>query len=409
MRALCFWHCFTLSAVGTRSTYRFHEYHAGIDNIVMAAPSGDISSTSCGLGSSSGGPRHCKPKVFVCSRYAVFSVPGRHAPRREYEGRILLHGSYVFLDVVWLAVILKPILIHNDKTLHDGSISLQVDDNQSTVLSEQAHKESWENLKTQGILEIELAHVLWPDGLWNYVLGTLESIDLAFPLPRGRKKLARGNEKLARNHGKLARDYEDLVVMLRLPVERPQSVAEDLKDFRNGSYKAIGGTWKMFLGAPPGAIEKVLVRCCRLGATQIFWRFGVLIKGSFGGVVGGRFALLLEYVDNQLLIEIHGNLRSVGPWMALSYAMSAMLSMVQNSPGLPWEASIGCPEHKKMLLKISEKVSISWRTSVNDISSCGGLPSAVLRGLKFVLPLLFSFVFDIFVSRKQYLVDKRKR
>jgi len=93
---------------------------------------------------------------------------------REAEGSIVRHETYVFLDVIWLAKILKPLLNHKDKANIDGSITLgNIGDSLSSVtLTDREDIRSWEKLKKHGILEPRLAKALWGN-LSEYVLPTL--------------------------------------------------------------------------------------------------------------------------------------------------------------------------------------------------------------------------------------------
>ncbi|CAN0543148.1 unnamed protein product, partial [Ectocarpus sp. 12 AP-2014] len=81
----------------------------------------------------------------------------------------------------------------------------------------------------------------------------------------------------------------------------------------------------MFLGVPPGAIEKVLTRCSGLGGVRTFWRYGVLVHGGLGVQdVRRTFAAVLEYssTDNELTAQIFGDISTPAAWVALSYVMS---------------------------------------------------------------------------------------
>ncbi|CAN0252568.1 unnamed protein product, partial [Scytosiphon promiscuus] len=93
-----------------------------------------------------------------------------------------------------------------------------------------------------------------------------------------------------------------------------------------------------FLGVPPGAIEKVLTRCCSIGGVRVFWRFGVLVHGSFGdeGGSSGIFAVVLEYSPsgNELTAQFYGDMSNPAPWVALSYVISAVRSILSEFPGL---------------------------------------------------------------------------
>ncbi|CAN0480796.1 unnamed protein product, partial [Discosporangium mesarthrocarpum] len=119
----------------------------------------------------------------------------------------------------------------------------------------------------------------------------------------------------------------------------------------------------MFLGVPPGFIEKLIAKCCKLGRPEPFWRFGVLVRGELGGGdlekkgIRWDFSLQLEYSQEttELLIKVGGDTRGGTPWAVLSYAVSSVLSMTIQYPGLRWEAHLECPDHPEQHMKISSK------------------------------------------------------
>ena len=245
---------------------------------------------------------------------------------REHQGSLVRHETYVFLDVTWLAKILKPLLNHREiEDPLSGSLSLGDTD---ITLDDDEHIGSWNRLKEDGVLEPALAEVLWPGGLTDYVLPTLDSLGLSHPLD-----------------GDAA---QGLVVLLRLSEERPPDVGKELDDFRRDHTAVLSVNWKIFMGVPPGAIEKVLMRCCRIGALRIFWRHGVLVQGGFGGTTAGKtFALLIEYSHEKTEIDmkVYGNVCTAAPWAALSVGISAVRMMCLEFPGLRWRASLMCPQH----------------------------------------------------------------
>lgn len=63
---------------------------------------------------------------------------------------------------------------------------------------------------------------------------------------------------------------DDSKLMLRLPHSRPQGIDDTLAHFRRDNHPSLMGSWKLFLGAPPGVIEKMLTKCCSLGDTNMF-------------------------------------------------------------------------------------------------------------------------------------------
>ncbi|CAN0486223.1 unnamed protein product, partial [Discosporangium mesarthrocarpum] len=159
----------------------------------------------------------------------------------------------VFLDVTWLAEVLQPLLNHKgSKTDYTGSVWYA-----DRELKEDWHKTSLERLE-RGILDPSFARFLWGD-LTGYVLDTLERIGLTFPLPDDKDK--------------------GLVVLLRFPESRPGNVDKVLDNFNESNPTTFTIWWKMFLGVPPGFIEKLIAKCCKLGRPEPFWRFGVLVRG----------------------------------------------------------------------------------------------------------------------------------
>ncbi|CAN0527039.1 unnamed protein product, partial [Ectocarpus sp. 8 AP-2014] len=170
---------------------------------------------------------------------------------REFDGSLVRHEKFVFLDVVWLSRILKPLLNHKDQRTFDGRVNLGDTGDTRITLHDQSDIDSWDRLKNEGVLEPRLANAMWPDGLSKYVLPTLVSLGLTFPLE--------GDPDAG------------LVVLLRLEPYRPESVGEVIDTFCSGLTPAFSASWEIFLGVPPGAIEKVLTRCCGLGGVRTFW------------------------------------------------------------------------------------------------------------------------------------------
>ncbi|CAN0362368.1 unnamed protein product [Ectocarpus sp. 6 AP-2014] len=247
---------------------------------------------------------------------------------REFDGSLIRHEKFVFLDVVWLARIIKPLLNHKDQRTFDGRVNLGNTGDARITLDDPSDITSWDRLKKEGVLEPRLAYAMWPNGLSEYVLPALASLGLTFPLEG---------------------DPEDgLVVLLRLEPDRPASVGEVIDTFCSKHTPAFSASWEIFLGVPPGAIEKVLTRCCGLGDVQTFWRYGVLVHGGLGNLNGrGIFAVVMEYssTNNKLTAQIFGDISTPAPWVALSYVTSAVSLMLVDFPGLRWKGCLKCPQH----------------------------------------------------------------
>ncbi|CAB1115806.1 unnamed protein product [Ectocarpus sp. CCAP 1310/34] len=254
---------------------------------------------------------------------------------REFDGSLIRYEKFIFLDVVWLAKILKPLLNHKDQETFDGLVSLGDTGDARITLDDPSDIASWGRLKSQGVLEPRLAYAIWPNGLSEYVLPALAFLGLTFPLEDDPAK--------------------GLVVLLRLKPDRPESVGHAIDTFCLDHTPALSASWKIFLGVPPGAIEKVLTRCCGLGGVRTFWRYGVLVHGGLGEVHVGRrgiFAVVLEYssTDNELAAQIFGDISTPAPWVVLSYVMSAVSLMLLDFPGLRWRGSLTCPQHGDTML-----------------------------------------------------------
>ncbi|CAM9818710.1 unnamed protein product [Ectocarpus sp. 4 AP-2014] len=247
---------------------------------------------------------------------------------REFDGSLVRHEKFVFLDVVWLAKILKPLLNHKDQEAFDGRVNLGDTGDTRITLYDPSDIASWDRLKNEGVLEPRLADAMWPGDLSEYVLPTLASLGLTFPLEND--------------------PAEGLVVLLRLKPHRPESVGKVIDTFCSGLTPVFRASWKIFLGVPPGAVEKVLTRCCGLGGVQTFWRYGVFVHGGRGVRDERRtFAAVVEYssADNELVAQVFGDISTPGPWMAMSYVMSAVCLMLVDFPGLRWKGSLKCPQH----------------------------------------------------------------
>ena len=259
--------------------------------------------------------------------------------RRELEGSLVRHETFVFLDVVWLAKVLKPLLNHKDKETFDGRVKLGDTGDTCITLEDESDIVSWGRLKDEGILEPRLAHAMWPAGLSEYVLPTLLSLDLSFPLAND--------------------PAEGLVVLLRLEPERPEDVGKEMDTYRSQNTPVFTACWKLFLGVPAGAMEKMLTRCSSFGNVRTFWRFGLLVRGGFGGGDGGVFTVVLEFSSsrNELTAQVYGDTSAPAPWTALSYVISAVRSMLAEFPGLRSEGTLECPEHG-LPITLATKVSL---------------------------------------------------
>lgn len=260
---------------------------------------------------------------------------------------MLLVGTYVFLDVDWLAKVLEPLLNH--KGIEEKDVARVFGD---VEVTEQWQEYSLRKLTDEGILEQRLAAFLWP-GYREHVLAALERVGLTFPCPGD--------------------DGNGLVVPLRLPETKPLHVGQLLANFRDDhGQKSLTMHWKMLHGVPPGGVERIVSRCSHVGAASLFWRFGVLVRvgpaqeGDDDRV--GRAWFMLEYdrYGQELVIEVWGHLAKAAAWATLSYVSAVVREMTLQYPGLRWEAFLGCPDHPSEAMCISEVRGV-WRHNVEPL------------------------------------------
>ncbi|CAM9581614.1 unnamed protein product [Scytosiphon promiscuus] len=242
---------------------------------------------------------------------------------RGSEGGLVVYGSLVFFDVDWLAQVLKPLLSH--KSIYSagrtrlGGIALPT----SPML---------DRFEERGILEPALAKNLWTEETAPHVLKTLESAGLTFPLAGD--------------------DEGGLVVLLRLPKDRPVPVGIKLDESRSrlerdgerhGQIKAMCTFWG---GVPPGFIERLLTKCCRLGSCDLFWRFGVFIESD-------HFSAIFGYEESQdlvgkLSLDVYGDCTTAHPWGGMSACLSIVIGLLTEFPGMDVKTRLECQQHPSL-------------------------------------------------------------
>ncbi|CAM9963869.1 unnamed protein product [Ectocarpus sp. 12 AP-2014] len=237
---------------------------------------------------------------------------------RKWEGGLVEYGNYVFLDVEWFATVLDPLFSHRRDSYGDidlGGIRV-------------TNIASLRRLDNEHVFEPQLAEELWTPELAPHLLLALKSAGLTFPLPRDP------------NGG--------LVILLRMDTKPPPEYTirrEEANQARKYDL-TLTVACSFSLGLPPGFVERLLARCCRLGVPYPFWRYGALIVGN--KAEEGLFSLSLDYSehDNMLKVEVLGGGDEVHAWAALSKVLSVMIKMLSEFPGLPCEPIFFCPQHK---------------------------------------------------------------
>lgn len=265
------------------------------------------------------------------------------------------YGSFIFLDVQWFATVLDPLFSHKRDSM--GRIDLG-------GIRVTRNVASLDRLDKEHVFEPQLAEELWGAELAPHLLLALNSAGLTFPLPKDPNG---GLVILSRMDAKRPPDYSDKVK------EVDQTRKHDLKLLVECSFS---------LGLPPGFVERLLARCCRLGFPYPFWRYGALIVG--GGAEEGLFSLSLEYCEKKkiLTVEVDGGCIEVHAWAALSKVLSVTIKMLSEFPGLPCQPTFFCPLHKTKGMAIKTDVSARFRCAKNVFGSFDD-PRSILNKVTF--------------------------
>ncbi|CAN0072339.1 unnamed protein product, partial [Pylaiella littoralis] len=270
---------------------------------------------------------------------------------RASEGGLVVYGSFVFLDVDWLAEVLKPLFSHKP---------LVSDSRRTLGGREVRNSTSLRRFEREGILEPAFAEELWGKEAAPHVLETLESAGLTFPRPGDKR--------------------DGLVVLLRQPRARPVHVSDKLEGFRQRKESRDGritATCNFWGGVPPGFVERLLTRCCHLGTCDPFWRFGVLIQSV------EHFSVILEYEEDEgtlhgdtlvgkLSLEVFGDCTAAEPWAAMSACLSIVVRMLSEFPGMDADANMDCQsDHSDkggILIALSQPQE--WAPLIRDVDGC---------------------------------------
>lgn len=264
-------------------------------------------------------------------------------------------GDGIFLDVVWLSKVLKPILSHKlkDETF-DNDLSPMRDD-----------------LVENGVLRWQFARHLWSDFIGHAALQSKEVmvaealfgvlVDLGVALPLGGTTLSTNASSSA---------PPDMLVIMRLEEtcndnqrRRTDGLAADLPP----GDKELTFKWRFgFAGPPHGLVERLMASCHVLGEVEksSCWRYGAVFKSSAIMSKAGRtawlYTLALSYDDQEkvLAATVFGPLKSDRVWAVSRFVASAMVNLTKDWPGVWWEGWTECeqPNPCRLYLASSSKV-----------------------------------------------------
>lgn len=265
-------------------------------------------------------------------------------------------GDGIFLDVVWLSKVLKPILNHKlkDETF-DNNLSPMRDD-----------------LVENGVLRLQFARHLWRDFIGHAALQSKKMlvttalfgvlVDLGIALPLGRTALS--------THASLINAPADMLVIMRL--EETDNVSQRNRIDRLSAQMPQGDQevtfkWRFGFGGPPyGFVERLMASCHVLGEVErsSCWKYGAVFKSgaitSKAGRTARLYTLALSYDDQRkvLTARIFGPLRCDRVWVVSRFVASAMVNLSKDWPGVWWEGWTECaqPNPCRLYLASSSKV-----------------------------------------------------
>lgn len=277
-------------------------------------------------------------------------------------------GNGIFLDVVWLSKVLKPILSHKlkDETF-DSDLSPMRDD-----------------LVQNGVLRWQFARYLWRDFIGHAALQSKEIrvaealydvlIDLGVAVPLGRTTLSiiAGLDTPATSGNDSA--PSDVLVIMRLEGTAKASQRNRIDrlsaEMPHGDQE-VTFKWRFGFGGPPhGLVERLMASCHVLGEVErsSCWKYGAVFKSgaitSKAGKTARLYTLALRYDDQKkvLTARVFGPLESDMVWMVCRFVASAMINLSKDWPGVWWEGWTECaqPDPCHLYLASSSKVWFFW-------------------------------------------------
>lgn len=272
-------------------------------------------------------------------------------------------GDGIFLDVVWLSRVLKPILSHKLQDETFGSdLSPMRDD-----------------LVENGVLRWEFALHLWSDFIGHAALQSKEItvadalfgvlVDLGVALPLGHTTLStNANPASPAAQGNNSSTPPDMLVIMRLEETCNDSQRSRISglaaEMPLGDQK-LTFKWRFgFAGPPHGLLERLMASCHVLGEVEksSCWRYGAVFKSgaitSKAGRTARLYTLALSYDGQEkvLTASVFGSLNSDSLWAVSRFVASGMVNLSRDWPGVWWEGWAECEQPNPCRLYLASKV-----------------------------------------------------
>lgn len=208
------------------------------------------------------------------------------AATSEFAGQIIRvsSGGGIFLDVVWLTTILRPILSHK--------LADEIFPQHSKMRDELVHN---------GVLRLKFAEHLWrhelpqgrgrlSDEVVDALCGVIYKLGIALPLdPRSvvpgdcSSYSGRGT---SRNSGRGIAGRHDMLVIMRLSETCTPTQQKKLEELLADAQKRQGIRevvlkWRFDIAGPPvGLVERLIASCYVVGKVEqgLCWRHGAVFK-----------------------------------------------------------------------------------------------------------------------------------
>lgn len=207
----------------------------------------------------------------------------------EFAGQVLRvsSGSGIFLDVVWLTTILKPILSHKlaDEVFGNPRLSKMRDELvHNAVLRLELAEHLWRSELPQGRIELS-------DEVVDALCGVIFKLGIGLPLDRGSVvpgdcSSAGGGRSSSSGGGRGATSRHDMLVIMRLPETRTPTQQRQLEELLAGARRRQGMRevvlkWRFDAAGPPiGLVERLIASCYVVGKIELglCWRHGAAFK-----------------------------------------------------------------------------------------------------------------------------------
>lgn len=213
------------------------------------------------------------------------------------------------------------------------------------------------NLDGQGVANQDDPHEIEPAEFEKI----LQEIGVTIPLPdrdgEGGRSLAAPKVESPGDAVSEAprRDAEDLLVIMRLPMEANAATRENLEAARQAAFASRGssgggnsGLRVLFefdhAGAPHGLPERVMALSHKIGrlSSTARWRLGGLFLLHEDGGKSGSSRMILEYDKTRKTFGIEALGQTALDFGAIGFVISALFYVADDFPGVGWAGWVEC-------------------------------------------------------------------